>query len=257
MKKNQGCATCGDPPEHVFMITAYLDESEHSDASKYTVVAGFRGKKKQWESLVSAWKEALGARKHLHMGELRWNDSKAEKRVRPLLGKLGPIPYECGLIPVFGAVKTADYFDLIRDDPQLSQFGGYLLSISHVFTTLLETIPAHERIKIVCEAQETYESFVHEVFAAFQKTAANEGYAQLVSIDFVPKGFTSMTEPGDYLAFAIAKEFSELGGKKELWSRPIKPEPEEWKPPCRTGMWLPRNVARETILQIKASRRHQ
>jgi hypothetical protein len=239
---------------YVFMITAYLDESEHSDASKYTVVAGFRGKKNQWDSLVPAWKEGLGGRASLHMAELRWNSSKAEKRVKALLENLGPLPYKCGLIPVFGAVKTEDYFDLVQGDSQLSQFGGYLLSMSHAFTLLAETVPAYERIKVVCEAQNQYEGQVRGVFDAFRQASKEAGYAQLASIEFVKKGTTCLTEPADYLAFAIGKEFSELGSKKELWSRPIKPEVEDWNPHCRTGMWLPRQVARDTILQIKASR---
>lgn len=236
------------PPEHVFVITAYLDESEHADSSKYTVIAGFRGKKAHWDSFIPAWKQGLGKRPHLHMTELRWNDEKAESRIKPLLERLGPIPYRCGLIPVYATVRTEDYFDLVRNNPVLRPFGGYLLSIAHVFTLLLTTVPAYERIKIVCEQQDRYEWQVRGLFKAFGQSAEKAGYARLQSIEFEKKG-TCLTEPADYLAFAISKEFSEQGSKKELWCRPIK-EPPGWTAPCKTGMWLPREVARETMTQI-------
>jgi hypothetical protein len=243
-----------NPPKYVFMITVYLDESEHSDASKYTVVAGFRGKKDQWESFAPAWTNGLGKRGHLHMNSLRWNDPKAESRVKPLLERLGPIPYKCGLVPVFAAVKTADYFDLIENDAHFRVFGGYLLSISHVFTLLIETVPAYERIKIVCEAQEQYEGQARGVFEGFKQTSKQAGFAQFTSVEFVKKGSTCLTEPADYLAFAIGKTFSEPGSKKDLWCRPIQAEGREF--PCRTGMWLNREVARETIRQIQKERKH-
>jgi hypothetical protein len=243
------------PPEHAFMITVYLDESEHSDTSKYTVVAGFRGKKRQWDSFLPAWEKAKRAKKQLHLTSLRWNSRDAEKRIRPLLERLGPIPYEHGLIPVFGAVKTEDYFDLIRHDRGLKIFGGYMLSLSHVLTLLLETVPAYERIKIVCENQETYSKHAMDVFRGFAETAERDrGYPKLSSIEFVSKKDMPMFEAADYLAFAIGKTFSEPGSKKDLWCRPIQAEGRTF--PCRTGMWLNREVARETIRQIQRERKH-
>jgi hypothetical protein len=236
------------PPDYALMITAYLDESEHSDASKYTVVAGFRGKKKNWDALVPLWKDALGNRKTLHMKSLRWNHPNAESRVRDLLAKLGPIPYECGLVPIYGAVKASDYLDLVKGHPKLENFGGYLLSISHVFTVLLETIAVHERIKLVCEEQETYAVDVRAIFEVFKKTAKDELYPKLASIEFVPKGSTPLTEPADYLAFALGKSFSEPESRKDLWCRPIHGVGYQLQ--CTPGAWLTRDVARDTIRQI-------
>ena len=230
------------------MITAYLDESDHSDASRYTVVAGFRGKSDNWQLLSERWKEALGKRKSLHMSELRWNHSSAKTRVRDLLAKLGPIPWDCGLVPVYGAVKTSDYIDLVRGYPLLEKFGGYLLSISHVFLLLMETVPVYERIKIVCEEQDQYETSARAMFNVFRRTA-EPLHAKLTSIEFVPKGSTALTEPADYLAFAMGKALSEPESRKDLWCRPIHGEGRELR--CKPGMWLPRHVARDTITQIK------
>ena len=59
------------PLKCLLMITVYLDESEHSTASKYMAVAGFYGNDKQWTSFALEWKHALGSRKALHMNTLR------------------------------------------------------------------------------------------------------------------------------------------------------------------------------------------
>jgi hypothetical protein len=237
-----------DGPPKVLMITAYLDESDHSDASRYTVVAGFRGKRENWESFAPKWKEALGNRPSLHMKELRWNHPNADTRVRDLLAKLGPIPYDCGLVPVYGAVKASDYIDLVKGHPVLEDFGGYLLSISHVFTLLMETLPVYERIKIVCEEQNAYVTDVKAIFDVFRKTA-EPLHAKLAGIEFVPKG-SVLIEPADYLAFALGKALSEPESKKDLWCRPIHGEGRPLE--CRPGMWLNRDVARQTITGILA-----
>lgn len=240
-----------NPPQQVFMITCYLDESEHSDAAKYTVIAGFHGKQEQWASFVPAWKQTLKPRESLHMSALRWNAKNAEQRIRPLLARLGRVPYDCGLTPIFGAVKESDYSDLVRGDSSLETFGGYLLSLAHVFTHLLESISPHERIKIVCEEQETYEPSAHLIFNVFRLTSQQPLFPRLVSLSFMPKG-SALIEPADYLAFGIGKEFSEPGSKKDLWSRPIR---DNWHGKGRAGMWLTRKGARETIRQIQANQR--
>lgn len=237
------------PPQYALMVTVYLDETEHSESGKYTVVAGFRGRKENWERFVPAWKQGLGKRKSLHMKSLRWNEPKAERRIKPLLARLGPIPYQCGLIPVYGAVKASDYFDLVHGIPRLEDSGGYLLSIGHVFTVLLASVPPTERIKIVCEEQHQYEQSVRDLFSVFRKLTNKESLSpHLASVDFVPKGSTSLTEPSDYLAFSLGKTFSEPESKKDLWSRPIQ----DSCPPLgfTPGMWLTRDVARDTIRQI-------
>jgi len=232
------------------MITAYLDESEHSDSDKYTVVAGFRGKKDNRDLFLPEWKQALGNRKCLHMQSLRWNHADAEHRVRDLLARLAPVPYKCGLIPVYAAVRANDYSDLTRGYPRLEAIGGYLLSLTHVFTLLMETVPVVERVKIVCEEQSQYEATAHELFRVFKKQGKRDGgIARLASLDFVPKGSIVGIEPADYLAFSIAKTFLEPESKKALWSRPIQDYAAHVN--CRTGMWLPQDIARQTIISIR------
>ena len=233
------------------MVTVYLDETEHSDATKYTVVAGFRGRRENWELFAPRWMQALHPRPSLHMKSLRWNGARAEQKIKPLLERLGRIPYECDLVPVYGAVKACDYIDLIQgESAKLAALGGYLLAISHVFTLLLDTVSPHERIKIVCEEQKQYEPSARSIFDTFRKIASQvrAPHPQLAGIEFVPKHYTSLIQPSDYLAFSLGKAFSEPESKKAMWSQPIQHWP---NPTCKPGMWLSRDVARDTILQIK------
>lgn len=236
------------PPESIIVITVYLDETEHSDATKYTVVAGFRGDKENWKCLVPAWRNSLGKqRKSLHMKTLHW---KKRDRVKGLLERLGPIPYQCGLVPVFGAIKFEDYKDLVQGDPLLSKFGGYIMSFLHVLTHLLDTVPATERIKVVCEIQTHYSALAAQMFDIFQKTARMDGdRPELVSIEFTKK--CVLFEPADYLAFSLGKTASELGSMKDVLCRPIQADDQDWsKHPA--GKWLGKKVARETILMIQS-----
>lgn len=248
------------PPTRLFMITAYLDESHHSDVQQYSFVAGFWGKKDHWDALALKWPEALGKRKVLHLSELRWNDSKSERRVRDLLAKLGPIPYECGVVPVWAGVRTKDYLDLIANDSRcMESISGYVICLAHILLKLCTSLPAYERIKVVCEVQTKYEPFARSLFSAFQITAQRERvWPQLKSIEFVRKNSTILLQPADYLAYALGHFFNENGGKRDLWCRPIHPDKyvpsEKWR---SLGAWLPRNVARETILLVKDAARNK
>ncbi len=230
------------------MITLYLDESNHSAEDSYAVVAGFRGTEQQWSAFVPTWKEALGNRTNLHMRKLRWNSK--EERVKELLAKLGPIPYECGLIPVYGGVRVNDYIDLIRNDTALEQsLKGYLLCLASVFCVLIETLQGHEKIKIVCEAQTEYEMGAKRYFSIYQQIAGEDPRnPYLTSIEFADK--CTRFEPADFLAFALNKNLSQPGCKKDLLCRPIHAK--GFTLPCRPGIWMNRKVARETILMVMA-----
>lgn len=235
-------------PEQLFVITLYLDESNHSSSDSYVVVAGFRGTEEQWIDFAPKWKAALGNRSALHMSDLRWNAKGS--RVKELLARLGPIPYECGLIPVYGGVRVNDYYDLVKHDSVLEQrLRGYLICLASVFCVLLETIPGHEKIKIVCEAQNEYQPGAGEFFKIYKQMAGESAkYPYFVSIEFVDK--STLLEPADYLAFALGKNLSQPGCKKDLWCRPIHAEGRKLS--CRPGIWMDKKVARETIEMIKA-----
>jgi len=232
------------------MITAYLDETEHSTLDASMVLAGFRGNEEQWNRFLPVWKDALGNRKSLHMKNLRWNHRNSAKRIRDLLAKLGPIPYESGLIPVYGAVRVRDYYDLVANEPEFERkLTGYVLCLAEVLALLQETVPAHEKIELVCDMQSEHHLKAEALFRVFQNLAA-KGAANpwFQSIKFVRQ--STLLEPADYLAFGIGKNFNEPGSKKDLWCRPIHGE--QYNLPCRPGAWMPRKIARETVQLIKA-----
>lgn len=197
-------------------ITAYLDESGHSGLG-HVVVAGFFENESQWAAFAPAWEQALKPRKSLHMRKLRWKHSQAQR----LLAKLGPIPYKYDLRPVFGSVFVKDYYDLVENTLHRVRLGGYVSSFFSIIEALNRLCPGHETVRIVCEIQKQYESFLRNMFWNFTRILAHPTKPYFKSIDFVTKDETMLTQPADYLAFAIAKYLEDPKSKKTVWSRPI------------------------------------
>jgi hypothetical protein len=214
-----------NPPKWMAMITAYLDESGH-EAKNWMFVAGFFGNDEQWNALVPLWTDALGRqRKHLHMNSLRW----ASTGTRNLLSRLGPIPYKCNLQPTLAGVRVGDYEDLITGTPAQRLLKGYLVCIIPLVIQLLRVIPGNERLEIVFEQQKEYEPYAHLALAAltdmrvFQQDfmRTDTGLPKLAKWSFVPKNSTSLTEPADYIAFALRHLWQDKDSKKTQWCRPI------------------------------------
>ena len=197
-------------------ITAYLDESGHSSLG-HVVVAGFFGNASQWAAFAPAWEQALKPKKSLHMRKLHWNHSRTQR----LLAKLGPIPYKYDLRPVFGSVFVKDYYDLVENTHHKVRLGGYVSSFFSIIEALNRLCPGHETVRIVCEIQKQYESFLRNMFWSFTRTLADAAKPYFESIEFVTKDATTLTQPADYLAFAIAKYLEDPNSKKCIWSRPI------------------------------------
>lgn len=183
------------------------------------------------------------------MKDLRWNERRAEYRVKPLLEKLGPIPRANHLSPVYGAVKVSDYFDLVAGRSELEQkMCGYFLCLSIILSVLLNDLPQYARAKIVCEEQKEYEPLAGALFKSFSEVVAETpGRAYFSGIEFIPKDSSSLTQPSDYLAFAITKYYDERGSRKDLWCRPIfgGKEPERVAGRCST-----KQKSRETVQAI-------
>src|ERR1700740_1146165 len=107
------------------MLTAYLDESGIHSGDHLCVVAGFVGNEAQWTSFAEKWIAALGRRTNLHMRSLRWNKVK---RIRPLLQRLGSIPYDRNLMPVFGGVWQRDYEAVVKGKVRETFTSPYMLA---------------------------------------------------------------------------------------------------------------------------------
>jgi hypothetical protein len=203
-------------------VTAYLDESQHTDP-RHAVVAGFCGDCEQWKGLISDWRPALGKKKALHMSELRWNGTAGERRIKPLLERLGPIPLKNRLFPVYGAVKVSDYADLLKGKPEFEKkVCGYIVCLSVVLAKLNQRVVGHAKIKIVCERQDQYEPLARALFESFGNIVGKDPRnPYFSSIEYIDKDSCMLTQPADFLSFAMGKYLDERGSRKDLWCRPI------------------------------------
>jgi Protein of unknown function (DUF3800) len=238
-----------NPPKNMLTLTAYVDESQHESDSRHVVVAGFCGSEKEWDGFLREWNASLGKKKALHMKDLYWNSKHSERRVKDWLAKLGPIPYRHHLCPVYGAVRVADYFDLLAGEAELEQkMCGYNLCLAVIFSVLCRDLPGHAQVKIVCEEQNEYGPLARGLFDSFgQMVARNPKNPYFKGIEFIRKDSSPLTQPADYLAFAIGKYLDERDGKKDLWCRPVFGN----KPPERIpGRTHTRAKARALVRQM-------
>lgn len=230
------------PPKYVFMITVYLDESRQDDPDSVMAVAGFYGDQAQWNALVPDWKTALGKRRTLHMSNLRMHSQP--KRAKRLLDRLGPLPYKHGLRPIHGAVKASDYLDLLSERSK-KELAGYSICLSTVMAALNHLVPLNESIKIVCEMQNQYREDAERMFRAVRIAAPSPLKPYFSGIEFIPKDSSILTQPGDFLAYAITHRHRDPQSLKSQLCLPI------FGPTDRVEGWtLPRETVREILMRI-------
>jgi hypothetical protein len=207
------------------MMTAYIDESGH-EGKGWMFLAGYLGSEDQWKRFVPAWKAGLGPqRKSLHLTDLRWN----KDRTKQLLKRLGPIPEGCGLTPILGGIRYGDYEDLVTGSPAAKLLKGWLTCLFTIVLETLRVVPDGERLELVFEEQREYEQNAGQILSmiAYHDPWSGtpwqdkEGKAKLAKWGFVPKGSTIMTDPADYLAFALRELWTDEKSKKSAWCRPI------------------------------------
>jgi hypothetical protein len=205
------------PPGRVFVLTAYLDESGHEGQS-LMVLAGFLGSDEQWKRCEEKWRINLGNRKHLHMRELQW--SKRE-RIKQLLDKLGPVPHEAGLQVVFTTAAMSDYSDIVTGTQMEWLFRAYMISLMGMIHLIADNIPSQETFKLVLEANDRYTLNVQSLFKGTGNIVNSDGSRKLISIEQVPKGITLLTQPADYLAYALLQQERNPGSEKHILCAPI------------------------------------
>lgn len=198
-----------------------MDESGH-ESKGWMFVAGYLGNEEQWKNFVPRWKAALGPqRRFLHMKELRWK----RERTRRLLERLGPIPEACGLQGAMCGVRYQDYEDLITGKPGEKLIKGYIACLIPMVIQILRGIPRDERLELFLEEQWQYAPFadmaLQLAIIPHQWTTTSDGKPKLARWGFVPKGSTLMTDPADYLAFALREVWTDGKSKKADWCRPI------------------------------------
>jgi hypothetical protein len=183
------------------------------------------------------------------MKNLRWNGKAATRRVKPFLELLGPIPLKNKLLPVYGAVKVSDYADLLEGKPEYEKkVCGYIVCLSVVLAILNKVVVGHAKIAIVCEEQTHYEPLARDLFDSFRQLVGGDASNPFFSsINFIAKDSCMLTQPADYLAFAMGKYLDEPGGRKDSWCRSIFCG----KPPDKVpGHLYTRQKARAKVIEI-------
>lgn len=198
------------------MLTGYFDEG-------FVSVAGFIGTAAQWTDFVPMWKKALGQRQRLHMRQLRWKKDST----RRLLARLGPIPAACGLEGARGVVRVSDYYDLVAGTDDEVICTGYVACLIPMLTQLMRGTPKDERVELFFEEQRQYAEMIALTMNFFtwrdHRTYlyTDDGLPRLARWGFVPKGTTIMTDPADYLAFALREAHTSPRSQKAMWCQPI------------------------------------
>jgi hypothetical protein len=202
------------------MLIAYLDESCH-DKKDLALVAGFVGTFEQWEKCERDWRIALGDRQHLHLKRLRWSNKKGASH---LLSRLGPVPHDAGLTAVFSAVRVTDYEDLVDGTHMQKLMKGYFICVLGIVNMLSQELSRHETFKVVLESQVEYANGVIRTHhGSLDHTP--DGRKRWASVEFVKKGHTLLTEPGDYLAYALIQQARDPQSAKALLCAPILQNP--------------------------------
>lgn len=198
------------------MLTAYLDESGH-ETKDVVVIAGFLGNDQQWLQCAKEWKQGLGPqRTTFHMHDLRWTKFGTKK----LLAILGPIPHQCGLRAVLGVVHVNDYYDMVSGTRAEKLTKGYYLALNTLIGAIIKNTRKTERIKLVLEEQHEYAFSAKIVFSA-EDSVTPEGERRMAGIEYVRKDSTILTQPADYVAFAVLQGLRDRTSKKYRWCLPI------------------------------------
>jgi hypothetical protein len=206
------------------VLTAYIDESSQN-SDDWMSVAGFFGTDEHWNTYVPAWLEAIAPRKHLHMVELRFTSSQAERRIKPMLERAGVVPDKCALTPMFGAVRHSDYADLIDSEDERI-FCGYIACCLPMVINTLRGIPANERIELVFERQDRHWEILDLalwtiVHYASAETRLPNGQSKLANWRSIEKGTTCLTEVSDYFAYALVHHQRDADSLRAKWCSPI------------------------------------
>jgi hypothetical protein len=203
------------------MLTAYVDESGQEQRD-WMFVAGFVGNEDAWKMVKPEWKAAIAPRQHLHLNTLRF----VKDRERKTLERAGAVPRACGLTPIIAGVRQADYLDIFEGTRTQKLLSGYVMCCIAIIINALRRIPADERLEVVFEQQTVY----GERAAVAMQAIADSGISELLTKDgitklanwrFVPKHTTLLTEPADYLAFALLQHWRNKSSRKAIWCHPI------------------------------------
>jgi hypothetical protein len=91
----------------------------------------------------------------------------------------------------------------------------------------LRVIPVYERLEVVLEQQDRYGIYAASAMQVIAdardspQTLTADGQPKLANWKFIPKYSTSLTEPGDYLAYALFQLWKDQTSRRSIWCKPI------------------------------------
>jgi len=232
------------------MYYAYLDETGQ-ESKDWVYIAGFVGTEEQWRRFIPAWKEGFcgSQRKRLHMNKLKF-ERRSEKE---LLQRLGSVPVSCGLEPLIGGVRVSDYEDLLGGDQfQEKMQAGYVVAVMPMLIQLCRWLPQDESVELVFEQQDRYAGLLNYnlmIIRSLEGMLANDGKPKVANWRFIRKGTSSLTEPGDYLAYAISHYRKDPHSVESQWCLPILKSVDSVR---AIGAVLERNHARQWMSLVVA-----
>jgi hypothetical protein len=217
-----------DPPGWLGVLTGYFDESMHHQEDDWMCVAGFIGSSGQWKDLAKAWPKAIAPRKRLHMNALRFN--AARPRTKKLLERAADILRDIDFTPAYTAVLVSDYADLVDKAKYQKHLQGYYVCAKSLALQVIRAIPPTERIELVFENQTEYSEGVGMAMQALRDVSladniadclTESGVQKLAKWGFVPKHSTILTEPADYLSYALVQNLNNAHSLRAQWCKPV------------------------------------
>jgi hypothetical protein len=205
------------------VLTLYADESGQQQYEERMFVAGYMGDDDAWKKFPGLWKQAIHPRPHLHLNRVKFKKDATKQ----MLEKAGLVPKACGLTPVLGGVKVKGYRHLVRGTQVERALCGYALCVYAMVYNALRVVPTNERLEVVLEQQTVYGVHAHAAMQVIADMGDNpeilmaDGRPKLANWRFVPKYSTSLTEPGDYFAYALFQLWKDQTSRRSIWCRPI------------------------------------
>jgi hypothetical protein len=211
------------PSRWLQVITLYADESGQHQDDQRMFVAGYFGDDVAWNKFPTLWKQAIHPRPHLHLNRVKFKSSSEKK----MLEKAALVPKECGLTPALGGVKMKDYRYRVRNTEQERALHGYALCVYAMVYNILRAIPPDEQLEVVLEQQDRYGIHAQAAMQVIADMGDNpeilsaDGKPKLAGWRFVPKCSTTLTEPGDYFAYALFQMWRDKTSRRSTWCKPI------------------------------------
>ena len=122
---------------------------------------------------------------------------------------------------LISTVNVQDFEDLIDGTQMQKLMKGYFVTLLGMIHLITHDIAPEETFKLVLEAQNEYAYGVHQTFLGTRDMLTPSGQRKLVSIEFVDKDQTCLTEPSDFLAYALLQQHRDPRSERALLCAPI------------------------------------